>query len=70
MSLLNDEKFKSLSELVKEAWILDKKTFKALETATSEWKAANKILTERNKLLSDYVAYQINEHTICDNEIN
>jgi len=70
MSLLNDEKFKALSELVKEARSIDKKTFSAMETASSEWKTANKILTERNKVLSDYVAYQINEHTICENEIN
>jgi hypothetical protein len=54
-------KYQVLLDLAKEARIKDRETFDEMERTKAEWKKANEILTERNKVLKDYVDGCINE---------
>jgi hypothetical protein len=59
--MIDPDKLSVLTELVREARANDRKTFESYEKSTVEWKAANRILTERKKVLDDYVQGCINE---------
>jgi len=61
-----EERFNALSSLVREARIEDARTCQAMAIATDRWKEANRILTDRLKVLNDYVAQRVNEATRID----
>lgn len=50
------EKFKVLTDLIKDAKLKDKETFKIMSDATTAWKAANQVLTDRNKVFDEFVS--------------
>ena len=52
------EKYNVLASLVRDARAEDRRTFAAHEQAQQAWKAANLILTERQKVFDDYVNQQ------------
>jgi len=52
------EKYNVLASLVRDARAEDRQTFAAHEQAQQAWKAANLILTERQKVFDDYVNQQ------------
>lgn len=57
-------KYNTLIELVREAKVLDTEAFDKAEKASIDWKAANKMLTERTQVLNDYVRQCINSETV------
>lgn len=61
--MMDIDKFKTLSALVREAKEADRKAFDAMEAARAEWKKANEVLTDRVKVLDGYVASAISEST-------
>lgn len=63
-----DEKMTALGQLVREARIADRDTLAEMEAATAAWKAANKVLTERLKVFTDYQTELLNKLTIIGEE--
>lgn len=57
------EKFAALTELVREARAEDQRTLQTMNEATTAWKAANAVLTDRIKVLNEWVASQVNQAT-------
>lgn len=55
------EHLNTLVALVRQARVRDRETFVAQQEANAAWKQANAELTERQKVLNDYVAQQISE---------
>lgn len=59
--MMDIEKFNALANLVLDAKIKDKEALDKMNQATSDWKAANYILTDRMKVFDEYVASQKSE---------
>lgn len=55
--------FVTLANLVREARVEDQRTLDALNAATTKWKAANAVLTDRLKVLDSYLLDQKNRAT-------
>jgi hypothetical protein len=61
--MIDTEKYQTLTALVREAKVKDKETLEAMEKANAEWKAANAILTDRIKVLKDWLTQCQDEDT-------
>lgn len=61
--MIDLSRLETLASLVKEARAADKAAFDVMEQAKIEWKSVNETLTDRQKVLDEYVRSFVTEIT-------